>query len=90
MDRIDGSGRIALRLDMEGYMACPGIGELSHIFRGIGDHEVHVVKGLDFPAEALQHRNAYGDVRHEHTVHNVIMDPVCTSGEHVAAFVTKR
>ncbi len=40
------------------------------------DHQVHVERQPAVPAQALQHRWAEADIRHEMSVHDVEMQPI--------------
>ena len=44
------------------------------------NHEMHVQRLLAFLCHGLYHRESEGDVRNEHTVHDVEMQPVGLAG----------
>ena len=61
---------------MDSHQIGAGVAELLHIAHGLHDHQVNVQEHVGHLADGLHHRDADGDVGHEHAVHHVHMDVV--------------
>ena len=67
---------LAIGLHMAGNDVRSGVAELVHIPHGPIDHQVHVQRQLCHGTDALDYRNANGDIGHEQAVHHVHMDVI--------------
>jgi len=77
VDHVDRSLDVVGRLDVHGDAVRPGIGELLDVPLRRGYHEVNIERHRGTGADGLHHRWTDSDVRHEHAVHDIDMDPVC-------------
>ena len=63
-----------------------GLGKSLGVLLGAGDHQVDVIESVrQGLVQALEHRDAKADVRHEVAVHHIIMQHLRTGIQHHAA-----
>ena len=71
---------------MEVQQAGTGLGESLSVLLRVGDHQMDVVERIRHGlVQALEHRDAEADVRHEVAVHHIIMQHFCAGIQHHAA-----
>ena len=63
-------------LVVEGDDVGSRVAEFLEIAVGLNNHEMHVERLKCFFLNGLHQRNAVRDVRHEHPVHDVAMEPI--------------
>ena len=78
MDLVDGGLNVfrEIRLHMDRYQIGAGIAEFLHVPHRLRDHQVNIQEHIRDLPDRLQHRDADGDIGHEHAVHHVHMDVV--------------
>ena len=90
LDGVDGLLDVVVALEVEVEQAGTGLGKSLGVLLGVGDHQVDVIESVrQGLVQALEHRDAKTDVRHEVAVHHVIMQHLRTGIQHHAAVCAK-
>ena len=66
-------------LGMNGNIVGTASGEIVHITIGLLDHQMDIEGKVRCFANAFDHRNSDGYIRHEMTIHHIDMNPIGTA-----------